>query len=432
MNASFRSRGSRIEPFWMRLRQISFYPLQIPILLTILLLAIARLLKHAPSILGLILDLILLAALYKFAADVLLRTASGRMDPPSGYKADEGEGWDVLKLQILFVILLVVVTIFTASSMGLTAAYITMGFIALANPGATMSVVTDQNLWHALNPLTWLNVMARMGWPYFVVSLLCMAFYTSEANMQRVIAQHLPWWASGVAADFVSHYVIIATFHLMGYLMYQYHEKIGWEIEERVDLQRAADPYQQLLDQTEALAREGKHAEAEELLRAEIFSRGASIAVHERYRKLLALRGDPAQSTKHGREFLNTLLAQDQDRKAVELYRECLAADPAFLPAQAEQIGRLAQKAADGGNAQLALRMLSGFHRHFPKNKDIPKNYLLAAKLLAEKMNQEAPAKALLEQVRAQFPGHPLLPEVENYLKFLDNLLSAAPRKNSA
>jgi tetratricopeptide (TPR) repeat protein len=272
--------------------------------------------------------------------------------------------------------------------------------------------------------------MTRMGWPYFVVSLLCMVFYVSEANMQAAIASVMPLWLADVFADLVSHYVIIATFHLMGYLMYQYHEKIGWEIEERVELQRAADPYQQLLDQAETMAREGKHAEAEELLRAEIFSRGASIAVHERYRKLLALRGDAAQSTKHGRDFINVLLAQDQDRKAIEVYRECLTADPAFVPAQAEHIGRLAQKAADSGNAQLALRMLSGFHRHFPKHKDIPKNYLLAAKLLAEKMNQEAPAKALLEQVRTQFPGHPLLPEVEGYAKFLDNLMGSAPRKS--
>lgn len=430
MSTHFQARGSKIEPFWLRLRQISFYPLQTPVLLMIAGLAVARLLKHMPGRIGTLLDLVVLAALYKFAADVLLRTANGRMDPPSGYKADEGEGWEVLKLQILFAVLMIAVAILTANTVGVAAAYAAMVFIALANPGATMSVVTDQNLWHALNPLTWLQVMTRMGWPYFVVSLLCMVFYVSEANMQAAIASVMPLWLADVFADLVSHYVIIATFHLMGYLMYQYHEKIGWEIEERVELQRAADPYQQLLDQAETMAREGKHAEAEELLRAEIFSRGASIAVHERYRKLLALRGDAAQSTKHGRDFINVLLAQDQDRKAIEVYRECLTADPAFVPAQAEHIGRLAQKAADSGNAQLALRMLSGFHRHFPKHKDIPKNYLLAAKLLAEKMNQEAPAKALLEQVRTQFPGHPLLPEVEGYAKFLDNLMGSAPRKS--
>jgi hypothetical protein len=92
-----------------------------------------------------------------------------------------------------------------------------------------------------------------------------------------------------------------------------------------------------------------------------------------------------------------------------------------------EQVGRLAQKAADMGQSEAALRFTSGFHKAFPKHKDIPRNYLLAAKLLAERFNQEAKATELLNGVKQLFPSHPMLPEIDAYLDFLTKL-GSGPR----
>lgn len=49
---------------------------------------------------------------------------------------------------------------------------------------------------------------------------------------------------------------LFASFHLMGYLVYQYHEELGYEPSGGVALQRE-DPDQRLLDEAEQFVREG-------------------------------------------------------------------------------------------------------------------------------------------------------------------------------
>lgn len=427
MNSTTVRPAATIEPFWTRLRAITLYPMSLSALTAIGIYAALRwVATFLPTLAGLILTAIALAALYRYASDVLVSTAKGRMKAPEGWaSADDGLGWVQIRLQVLLFLLIVAcVTIFGPAGL------IGVVVIGFAAPGATMSVATDGDLWHALNPATWLAIMGRIGWPYFLVAILCGVITLSQGNAQALLLPFLPESVARFAEFMIAHYATIVTFHLMGYLIYQYHEELGWEIDTEVKLKRADDIDQDVLDAAEAFAAEGKLDAAEAHLREHLNAKGGTPAVHERYRKLLALRGDNAVLLKHGREWLNALLAQNNDRKALDLARECLAIDKSFQPTAAEFTNRLAQRAADLGMTQLALDLLSGFHRAFPKHPDTPKNYLLAAKLMAEKMNAEAKAMALLKQVQQAFPNHPLLPEIESYLKFLEAL--AAPKRAPA
>jgi hypothetical protein len=427
MNTTTTRPAAGIEPFWMRLRAITTYPLQMSALSTIGLYAVLRILSLWPGMGGRIIGVAISAALYKYASDVLIATAHGRMKAPEGWQnSEDNTGWIQVKLQAMLMVIAVVAMML----LPLPLAIVALVFIAFAAPGATMSAATDMNLWHALNPATWLAIMGRLGWPYFVVALLCGVIALSQVNAQALLLPFLPLPVAIVVLFFISHYATIVTFHLMGYLIYQYHEELGWVVEGEVTLKRPADVDQDVLDAAEAFAADGKLDAAEAHLADHLTHRGGSAAVHDRYRKLLALRGDNAALLKHGRDYLNVLMAQNADRKALDLARECLAIDKTFQPSAAEFVNRLAQRAADLGMTQLALDLLSGFHRAFPRHGDTPKNYLLAAKLMAEKMNAEAKAAALLTQVKQAFPTHPLLPEIESYLKFLEAL--AAPKRAMA
>ena len=417
-----RTRTDAIEPFWLRLRSISAYPLQSEALFTIGAYAVLRLLGFLPGIIGFVLNLVVSVAVFKYASEVLVATANGRMEAPNGYSTDEEVGWLQVKLQAaLFVMALAAMLVLPPVLAGMA-----LLFIGFAIPGATMSVAIDRNLWHALNPVTWVRIMGRLGMPYFVAAALCFVFLVSQLNAQSLLIPWLPTWLGIVVFYFIAHYATVAIYHLMGYLVYQYHELLGFEIEQREVLKRPGDVESGLLADAEALVRDGETQAAEDLLREEIERRGAPPAVHERYRKLLALRGDTERLLKHGREYLNVLLAQDQDRKALELVRECRALDKAFVPADPGFVTRLSHRAAELGQNQLALEITSGFHRNHPKHPDVPKNYLLAARLLAEKFNKDDAARALIRQLQANFPTHPLMPEIEAYAKFLDALASPA------
>ncbi|HEY6895040.1 MAG TPA: hypothetical protein VI258_12780, partial [Rhodanobacteraceae bacterium] len=281
----------------------------------------------------------------------------------------------------------------------------------------------------ALNPATWLAVAARLGWPYVAVAALYFLFNVSQRYAQALVVPVLPPVLAEIAFYFITHYVIVATFHLMGYLIYQYHEEIGYEPAPPPQaLSRTkADPDQALLDEAAQLVRDGKPEAAADVLGQAIKGRGGSETMHAQYRKLLALLGRRDEQLRHGREWIDVLLAQDKDKRAVDVARDCVEIDPAFELSNPDDVTRVAQKAVDIGATQVALKLVSTYIKTHPKHRDVPRNALLAAKVLAERMGKEDVAKKLLDQVAARFPNDALLPDIAAYRAFLEKIGAPKP-----
>ena len=408
-----------ITPFWQRLREIMLYPSRPAALMTVIVLAVLRLIAMLPGLFGILISLLLWVGLYKYAFEVLRNTANGQLEPPEGsLNVDESMGWGAVRLQAMFVVFYILAAIFLPLPLAICAWI----FISVGMPGAVMSFAMDENFWHALNPGNWLAIMSRLGWPYFVAVGLILVINVSASNAQAWISHVMPSMI-GVPLYFViANYSIIATFHLMGYLIYQYHEELGFEPKEQFTLALPTDPDQGVLNDAAELVRDGETNTATEMLRGHIRERGGSDAVHTQYRKLLRLNNDKDGLLKHAQEYLPILLNMDKDKQAVELVRDSQEFDPTFGPGQPEMITRLAAKAAQLGYTPVALRLLQGFAKRFPKSADIPANYLLAAKLLSERMGKDAEARALLTQIKNVFPQHELIPQVDAMLAMLDKL----------
>jgi len=416
-----------IEPFWRRLRQFWLYPLKGGPLATILIMALVQTFVSYLILVGWLLGLFALAAVYRYAFLVLRATANGNMEPPEGLgNVDNSLGMSQVALIIIYM--------FMAFAGGLLFALMQMpilaigwvGFLAFAYPGSTMSLAIEMNLAHALNPLTPLAIMERLGWPYFLVAGLTLLFVFSQANAEALLAPVLPAPFDLIVTYALSNYVTIATFHLMGYLIYQYHDVLGYEIDAPLGLRTAKDdPDQDLIDESEELARDGKLDEAAELMAAHLRQRGGSEVLHQRYRKILTAKQDTAGLLAHGHQWLSTLVAQENYRQALNVARDCIALDASFRPQYPEQIHVLAETAQKQSQSQLALQLVSGFHNNHPKHKDVPKNLFLAAQLMAERFNQEDKARTLLQQLKARYPDHAISEDVDSYLEFLNKL--AAP-----
>ncbi|MEP7044663.1 MAG: hypothetical protein ABI843_16470 [Dokdonella sp.] len=409
-----------IVPFWERLREICLYPAHPAALTTIAALALAQLVaSYLP--LGLFIGLIVWVALYKYAFECLRASANGRLEPPEiGFDVGDELGRQQILLQLVFI----VVSLFFFALLGPFAGVVVLLLLGFAYPAATMSLAMDESLLGALNPGQWFAVCTRFGWPYLAVVLLCLVIFISQAYAQSMVASVLPGILATLITAFISNYAIVATFHLMGYLIYQYHDDVGYTpMPPLAALRNAADdPDQGLLDEAAELLRDGHPQEATDHLGDSIRARGGSDAMHAQYRKLLALTDRRDEQLRHGREWIGTLLAQGKDRRAIEVARECLGLDADFQPAEADQVTRLAVTAADASSTDLALQLVSGFHKRYPKHPDIAHNYLLAAKLLAERKGKDNEARALLDQLARAYPEHPLAPDIAAYRQFLDKL----------
>lgn len=415
-----------IEPFWQRLRAISLYPAHLAALSTIVGLAVCHLVLYLPF--GWLLDLLVWVSIYKYAFECLRTSANGQLEPPElSVGVEDDLGWKQIALQVLFIVFGVLGLIL----LGPVGGVLLVLFLGVSFPGAVMSLAMEESLLRALNPGRWLAISTRLGWPYLAVAALCLVIFFSQAYAQSFVAAFLPAFLALIVTGFIAHYAIVATFHLMGYLIYQYHAEVGYEpVPAAVPLRRVADdPDQALLDEAAQLVRDGQPDAARERIGEQLRTRSGSDALHTQYRKLLALGGRRDEQLRHGREWISILLAQDKDRRAVDVARECLELDPAFELAQPDQVARVAQKALDAGASQVALKLVTGFHKRYPKHRDIPHNYLLAAKLLAERMGKDAEARALLEQLARAYPEHPLAGDIAAYRQFLDKL---APSQSPA
>jgi tetratricopeptide (TPR) repeat protein len=417
-----------IVPFWDRLPEITRYPAHSSALITIVILAFGNLAIFLPF--GQILSLLVTVALYRYAFECLRATANGYMEPPELLQStDSSLGWKQIGLMIIFMLAAVLGIALFGPKLGV----LLVLFLGICLPGATMTLAMDESLSNALNPAKWIAIFTRIGWPYLAVVGLCLVILTSQNYAAAMAASVLPLFIAVIVVGVISNYALIMTFHLMGYLIYQYHDAVGFEpvAPQMVRALARPDPDQDVLDEVAAFVNDGKPENATELLRGHLRNRGGTPAVHMQYRKLLRLANNRDELLRHGQEYLNILMAQGNSRPALEILRDCQTIEPSFGPTDAEQITELSKIAAHGGQPELALRLLSGFHKRFPKSRDIPRNYLLVATLLHERMNQDEKALALLKYLKANFPDNELMPEINERLAMIERIMAAAMKSEA-
>ena len=128
------------------------------------------------------------------------------------------------------------------------------------------------------------------------------------------------------------------------------------------------DPSRTILDAARARAASGDTQGAAALLRDELLQHPDMLPLHDEYRHWLGQNGDKTELAKHGKEYISMLLSRDQDRRAIEIARECQIADPGFALDKTEDITRLAHAAADAGQTQVAMGLIGGLPQTLPQS----------------------------------------------------------------
>ena len=80
----------------------------------------------------------------------------------------------------------------------------------------------------------------------------------------------------------------------------------------------------------------------------------------------------------------------------------------------------LAVTASKYGKHELAVRVVLNGMKCFVKSREIPDCALLAARLLSEKLSDDAQARQLLAEVKARFPQCAQITEIDRYITRLD------------
>ena len=355
----------------------------------------------------------------KQAFDCLSSSANGWLVAPYVSPGiDNSVVWKYLLLQAIFIGLPILAAVLMEPALGLAL------FIAFAAvlPAAIMSLAVSGSLNRALSPDLWMTLIFRVGWPYLALIGLMLVIQVSATNAGAILETVLPEQASSLIGVVFSLWSMFATFHLMGYLIFQFHRELDFEptrLAHSLPRDRLPDRDQELLDRAGALVQGGDVNGALRILRTEVRSRAVTLDVHELYRRLLQQACANDELTEHGRQFLHQLMREKQDKRALQLAHECLELDPGFTALELEQNAVLAKRAEFAGQSRLAIALLLSASRHPAHHADKSLWALHAADLLSRLPGRENEARDLLHRARADCNDKSLCSRIDAQLALL-------------
>lgn len=364
----------------------------------------------------------------KYAQSVLEDTARGHLKPhPLTSERLTENGLIIVKLIMLFLvsdlILFGVLDLF-----GLTGMQIVKFILVFAAPAAVMLLFVEDNFFSAINPVTVGTLMYRVGTPYLFLFLLIYLLLSSQAFMIEILAPILSPALSNAVTHFVSMYFYLIAFNMMGYLLYQHHEALGFDIDVEVEAQpekkkKIQEPQvSSELRAVEILIHEGKTEEAVKQLQSVIKNNPTDIEARERMLKLLRLTGDIELFRQEGRSYISYLIMDNKLAQAAKVYQACVEYDKTFKPEKANERLELGKFLRSNGHPKLAMGVLNNLHRDFPSYDNVPQAYLMVAQILCEKFYEDERARQVLDFILENYPSHPMLDAVRDYRKIVDKV----------
>jgi len=418
--------GNVIVPFWHRLPKIFAYPLQPTALIYLLGLSLLGLFQTLP-LLGFLVGLLLYLATMQYSLRLMERTASGRMEPPEPSMRGEEDVTPRVAALFLVYIAVELITQMAGHHLGLPGYLATSAFFSLMLPASIIIVGLEQgffrSLLKAVNPVSLTALATRIGPAYLLLFVFLQLLSGAGDHLQRLLLNFVPAWAAAGTATFAWMYMHLVTYHLLGYVIYQYHEELGYEVDVRRD-QSGGEvrtpmirPAESALSQADVLLKEGQVERAEDLLRERIDADPTDLEVWKRYYRVLQARGDDERLVTESKDYISALLLASRAGPAVEVASRALERDPDFRPAKPEQILTLARTAREGGRPKLALRLMHGFGRDHPDHPDLPALSVLSARVLSEDLRQDTKARPILEGLLQRFPDDPATDEAQRLLR---------------
>lgn len=267
-------------------------------------------------------------------------------------------------------------------------------------------------------------VVSGVGPVYAAVFLLPILLVGGVLAFVSLFVDVLPQYV-GMGLNMAAYtYAAIVIFALSAYVLFQYQEELDYVPEGAAAKRksyRRVDPVQM---QLEMHLKDGNYSKAVTMLKMDVDKKAASIAQHERYHKLVWALGNDEAIKEHATPFFKALLASGRGVQAAGIFRNLMQRYPDFKIAEPEVRLDLATAFEQQGDYKLAVHILNGLHKDSAQFPGLPEAYLLAARLLAEKLNMPQKALALVQFLHGRYRNHRLFPEIN---RMAQELSRAAP-----
>lgn len=218
--------SENIAPFWRRIEQAFRYPVNGNTLLLIVILSVVS--TVAAELLGsglvsLVITLAAFGGLLKYSFMCLMETSEGEFTPPDITEALTGGlglAFKMIAMIILMVGSVLVLAFYVHEMVALLAAVLYI----IGLPAVIITFAHTQSIFAALNPMFFLGLIWRIGFPYAALLGFMLIMSGSVSLLDSLIGDGYAA-VSGVLSMIVSNYYTVVMFHIMGYLLYQYRDR---------------------------------------------------------------------------------------------------------------------------------------------------------------------------------------------------------------
>ena len=406
-----------IQPFWQRIPRFFAYGLH----WRTLTLAGGLALLNIFLLKGLFV-IVLYAVTIRYAMAALEHTAAGELSPPPFQGETLTHGYE-LPFKLFVILLLYVFLLgWVAGNFGefLADALYLIG--SLLFPALIMMLVLSESLLTALNPLSWFSLARAIGWPYLALFGMWMSVGMAQDTASSLLLAGLPkdllipFWLA------VNTVFSVIGFHMMGYVLLQYHREIGDPLATGTRLAEQAPDDALRSPLFEQLLADGKIEAAAAEMMDRVRQRPADLELRRMAHNFLLSHGQDQLLVDNARGLMDELLAAGKVGPAAELFSDCLKRGQNCQPGSPMHHLALVRQLRAMGRAKDAVKLGNGFHKRYPASDDAPALYLEVAAALSEDLQRDDLAQQLLDFVLQRYPQHQRTPEVRSYRDILTRL----------
>ncbi|MBT8372673.1 MAG: tetratricopeptide repeat protein [Deltaproteobacteria bacterium] len=413
-----------IEPFWNRMPRIFTYPVSMHPLILMSAAAMFIMLLSGPGLVRALLSGAAWLIILKYSFESLKSTAGGNLQPPPvNAKTISVEFHQVFKQFGIYIAIFIAFG-WISAKLGILVGFAFMVAALFFVPSMIILLVTTGSLIQALNPVLFVGLTFRIGWAYLLMYFFLFLLAGAPAYLAQFVIRFLPTELHVLLFGFAKSFYTIISYHLMGYVILQYHDKIGYQVDYEDFKDPASDDYApEKIDPDEAVLREvvpliqdAKLDEAIAVIKKMTQQQQISgVNLSERFYNLLKMRKRKVELLEHGVKHLDILAAENQKSKAIAVFAECRKLDSDFLPA-ATVLFKLAGWLNETGKTKAAVAVYNRLVKSYPENPMVPKSYFRVAQIFHDRLMSPEKTKKILNIIKKKYPDHEILPHVDNFL----------------
>jgi len=199
---------------------------------------------------------------------------------------------------------------------------------------------------------------------------------------------------SYLAQSIVSNYYTVVMFHLMGYMLFQYQEQLGYSArsDEDDDTPHRSEQ-ERFAAKIEVLLKEGDYEQVVKLYYQAFKQYPGESVFFEKFFDLLYACKKTALMTDYALNYLEFLNRRKRFDKLTPTLKQILVVAPDYLPDSPAMRVQLATLLKQQGDLKLAVKLLNSMHKLYPEFTGLPDAYYLLADILTEIPNMQVQAE---------------------------------------